>query len=204
VQALKDYGAQATIRRFFPYLIFTISILLSVLLGSSLTALHTPFRAERAGAARLAAELASGRCWRAVHVLSASCQCSSGVAEHLLARGPIPDLREEVLLAGDDKELIARLSRAGFRTLTVTGDQLAQKYGIAGAPWLLLISPTGEIAYQGGYASDAGARTGYQDARIWMQVRQGKSPEALPVFGCALGKRLQRTLDPLALKYSRN
>ena len=194
----------SALRKVTPYVVFGASILVSVLLGSSLTALHAPFRAKAAGTARLAPEFAPDPGWRAIHVLSASCQCSMGVAQHLLERGTMPGLQEAVLLAGSNNNLRARLSAAGFRTFAVSGEKLAETYGLAGAPWLVLISPSGAVVYQGGYASDVSARSGYQDVHLLTQAERGERPEPLPVFGCALSRRLQRATDPLALKYTRN
>jgi hypothetical protein len=194
----------SALRRGAPYAIFAASILVSVLLGSSLTGLHTPFQTNATGTALLASDFAPSSAWRAIHVLSAGCQCSMGVAQHLLERGTIAGLYETVLFAAQNDGLSARLRAAGFRTVAVSGDRLEQKYGLAGAPWLLLVSPSGAIVYQGGYASDALARSGYRDVGLWERVTRGEHPEALPVFGCALSRRLQRASDPLLLKYSRN
>lgn len=190
-------------RQFASYTAFSASLFFSLLLGGSLTALHTPFRSTASGSAKLVADLIPGNIWRAVHILSGACQCSEDVAHHLLQRGPLPDVKEEVLLAGSNEPLMARLRARGFQTLAVSGDDLAQRYGLAGAPRLLLMSPSGLVVYQGGYAADVGARTGYQDVSLLQQVRRGATPEPLPVFGCALTRQLQHLTDPLALKYPR-
>ena len=53
-----------------------------------------------------------------------------------------------------------------------------------------------EIAYMGGYGAGS-----YRDAVIWRQVQAGSAPSPLAVFGCAVGRRVQRELDPLSWKY---
>lgn len=162
---------------------------------------HTPFRANPDGLAYLAREFApaNGR-WQAIHLLSISCSCSRGVAEHLIARRPMADVQEQIVLAGTDAQLAHRLSAAGFLVRNVDPEVIAQRYHVAGAPWLVFVSPQGEIQYQGGY-TPAHARSDYQDQHVWASLASGHRVQSLPVLGCALGKRLQHTLDPLGLKY---
>lgn len=104
------------------------------------------------------------------------------------------------MLAGNDDTLLHRLTMAGFPVRTVSPEIIAEQFHVAGAPWLVFVSPAGDVRYQGGY-TPAHARSDYQDQQIWASLSNGRTVEPLPVLGCALGKRLQRTLDPLGLKY---
>ena len=163
---------------------------------------HTPFQANPDGLAYLAREVGNKQgSWQAIHLLSTTCSCSRGVAEHLIARGPMPHLKEQIVLAGIDGTLAQRLLQAGFPVRTLDPEIIANRYHVAGAPWLVFVSPAGDVRYQGGY-TPAHARNDYQDEQVWAHLASGASVAPLPVLGCALGKRLQHTLDPLNLKYS--
>jgi hypothetical protein len=176
--------------------------MLSLVVGSIMMASHTPFQANPDGLSYLAREMGTARgSWQAIHLLSTTCSCSRGVAEHLIARGPMPHLKEQIVLAGNDHALVRRLTLAGFAVRSVDPETIADRYHVAGAPWLVFVSPQGELRYQGGY-TPAHARNDYQDQQLWADVSSGRSVEPLPVLGCALGKRLQHTLDPLGIKYS--
>jgi hypothetical protein len=184
-------------------LIFVSSTMASLLIGGLLMASHMPFRANPTGLAAFVRELAptAGR-WEAVHLLSASCSCSQAVAEHLIQRGRIPNLSERVILAGQDSKLAQRLAAAGFPVETREPESIASRYKILGAPWLLFVSPHGEIRYQGGYAPGH-ERNNFEDVQIWRKLLAGETVSELPVRGCALGPNLQRMIDPFRLKYSR-
>jgi hypothetical protein len=184
-----------------PLFVFCGTLLTSLVAGTVMLASHTPFQANVYGLATLAHEVGTDQgSWQAIHLLSTSCSCSRGVAEHLIERGPLSNLKEHIVLAGQDETLESRLKVAGFYVCNLDQETVAQRYRIAGAPWLVIVSPQGQVRYQGGYAP-AHARRDYQDEQIWASLFHGRSAESLPVLGCALGKRLQRSIDPFALKY---
>jgi hypothetical protein len=188
-------------RRIWPIAVFTGSAILSLVVGSVLLASHTPFQANPDGLSYLARQVGTARgTWQAIHLLSTTCSCSRGVAEHLIKRGPMAQVNEHIVLAGSDAALANRLRLAGFPVEIMSPETVATHYHIAGAPWLVFVSPQGDVRYQGGY-TPAHARNNYQDEQIWSDLRSGRTADSLPVLGCALGKRLQRTLDPLGLKY---
>lgn len=192
----------AKARRIWPVAVFVLSSLFSLVIGSVMLASHTPFRANPDGLAFLAHEVGTKPgSWQAIHLLSVSCSCSRGVAEHLIARGPMAHVKEQIVLAGNDATLTQRLAAAGFPVRTMDPEVIANRYHVAGAPWLVFVSPAGDVRYQGGY-TPAHARNDYRDEQVWASLSSGGSVAPLPVLGCALGKRLQRTLDPLGLKYS--
>lgn len=194
--------AAARVRRIWPVAVFVVSSMFSLILGSALLASHTPFQANPDGLSFLASELGTAKGqWQAIHLLSTTCACSRGVAEHLIARGPMADVNEQIVLAGSDPFLAHRLTVAGFPVRSIDPETVAEHYHVAGAPWLVFVSPAGDVRYQGGY-TPAHARNDYQDQHVWAAVSNGRRVEPLPVLGCALGKRLQRSLDPLGLKYT--
>lgn len=194
--------ARAKSRRVWPIVIFALSSMLSLVVGSIMMASHTPFQANQDGLTYLAHEMGTAKgSWQAIHLLSTTCSCSRGVAEHLIARGPMPNLKEQIVLAGNDDVLARRLRLAGFPVRSMNPEIIADRYHVAGAPWLMFVSPQGDLRYQGGY-TPAHARNDYHDQQVWADLSSGRAVEPLPVLGCALGKRLQRTLDPLRIKYS--
>jgi hypothetical protein len=140
--------------------------------------------------------------WFALHVMAEQCNCSRRVLEHLIERGGDPSLSEKVVLIGSDEELRRRLTARGFGFETLTAEQLHDRYGVDGAPLLLVIDPQGRVAYSGGYSTRAGGEP--RDSEILAALQGGGRPEALPLFGCAVSRELQRKLDPLGMKYGSN
>jgi hypothetical protein len=158
------------------------------------------------GDARLATALASLRgagdqqAWLAVHALYAECRCSQDIVEHLIARGPSTHAREVVLLAGEDGELAARARAAGYRVEAIEAAQLGARYHITAAPLFVVVDPDDDVRYAGGYTSRKQGPDP-QDAAILTSLTQNGQASALPLFGCAVSKRLQALLDPFGLKY---
>ncbi len=147
--------------------------------------------------ASLRTEKDSGR-WMVVHVLYAECRCSQRIAEHLLDAPRPEDTTEEVLLVGHDADLEARLAARSFRVLSLRPEELGERFHIVAVPSFLVTAPDGSIRYAGGYT----ARKQGPDPRdraIVQDLRMGKDVEPLPIFGCAVGEKLERQLNPLGL-----
>ena len=138
--------------------------------------------------------------WMAVHVLSGGCGCSGRVLEHLVERRPMEGLREKILFVGEPTELLRRAVAAGFTVESLTGDELAARYRIEAAPLLLVADPGGELRYSGGYTERKQSPT-IGDVSVLSRLRAGERVAPLPLFGCAVSRHLQKTLDPLGLKY---
>jgi hypothetical protein len=173
-----------------------------ILIGAALMSYHQPFRTPSNAVLALVKQ-PDGQRWRALHVLSGSCGCSQKVMLHLLQRGPIAGISEQILVVDGEEDylpgshmLLARLDHEGFAVTHVAAKDIPQTAGLYGVPLLVLASPGNKIAYMGGY----GAR-GDQDGNILQQIRFGKTPEVLAVRGCAVGERLRRKADPFHLKY---
>jgi len=169
---------------------------ISVFAGAVLASFHQPFRIPQTSIVNLAAGAPAGS-WRAIHILAVDCGCSQRVAKHLIERGALKGVYETVLIVkAETRSLDAGLlSRSGFQVKEVR-DTEATAYGVTGVPLLTYVSPNGSRAYIGGYGAG-----GYEDVAIWKQVRSGLSPRPLPVLGCAVGRQLQRQIDPLSWKY---
>ncbi|WP_224246134.1 hypothetical protein [Hyalangium gracile] len=135
-----------------------------------------------------------------LHVLASGCRCSQRVLEHLLLRGPQPSYAEKVLLIGRDEGIGERLTARGFGFESISSEELKARYAIEGAPLMLVLGDEGRLEYSGGYSR---RRQGtLEDVAILRAVESGGRPGALPLYGCALSRELQREVDPLGLKYT--
>jgi hypothetical protein len=168
-------------------------------LGAGLLARHMlPFRSP-SKTEQLAASLDALRradqkgSWLAVHVLYADCRCSKRVAEHL-ALGPRPPGWVELVLwvgdSGPDPLLEAR-----FDVRRIAQGDLGH-YGIESAPLLVLLDPDGNVHYAGGY-TDRKQGPVIFDQRLFAAARVSPSVPSLPVYGCAVSRRLQDDLASL-------
>jgi hypothetical protein len=175
-----------------------------VLVGTTLLARHAVALPRPAADDALTRSMATVRTsedtgtWMAVHVLYAECRCSQRIAEHLLATERPAGVREHVLLVGTDADLEGRFAAHGFVVTKTDATELAAKFHVEAVPLLVVIAPDGTVRYAGGYtASKQGPDP--SDLRILSEVRGGQSVAALPVFGCAVARDLQSTLNPLGL-----
>jgi hypothetical protein len=139
--------------------------------------------------------------WTVFHFLYTECPCSRRVLEHLLARSPRQDVDEQIVLIGHDPDLAARAQANGFKVDHVAAIDLKSKYGVEAAPLLVVVDPTSQICYSGGYTN---RKRGFevQDTTIVSKLLAGKAVETLPVYGCAVSKSLQTIVDPLRIKPS--
>jgi hypothetical protein len=142
-----------------------------------------------------------GRQWSAFHFLYAECPCSRRVLEHVLARSPRHDVREEIVLIGGDAELANRTKNQGFVVDQISPQQLKGKYGVEAAPLLVVVDPQSQVRYAGGYTSRKRAFE-IQDMTIVSNLLSDQDVEPLPVYGCAVSKSLQTIVDPLRIKPS--
>ncbi len=105
---------------------------------------------------RVKAALAAQPGWRLRHVLPAEAEASRALLAHLLARGRLPGLAEE--LAGSiPTELAARLRESGWG---VAPALLLDASGASGG-WLEIYAPDGSLAWRGAYqATDLASGAG--------------------------------------------
>jgi hypothetical protein len=153
--------------------------------------------------ARLSAgmrQLLSGRDgWAAVHVLYTDCPCSRRIFDHLLESTRPVGMREVVLLVGDDPAIERRIRARPYEVVTVAPEALSKRFGIEGAPLLVVVDPQRQVRYIGGY-TDRKQGLDIRDLAIIREVRAGVAISELPLFGCAVSQRLKELADPLAIK----
>jgi len=135
---------------------------------------------------------------RATHVLGADCGCSAAIGRDLAQRGPRPGWQEEVWLLSSEETLAADLRRAGFSVQARDADAVARDQGIQGAPWLVLHTADGAVAYSGGYARLRPGLPGYEnlEADLMAAVAAGAQPESLRAYGCATSQAWRDRLAP--------
>jgi hypothetical protein len=161
--------------------------------SSVLVSYHQPFRQPL----ELHIDVPRSPGWNMVHILAADCGCSLKVMECLVRRRPIPSISEWVFVirGADTLPLEARLAAAGYAVRALSAEN-ASRWGIRAVPLLTIEAPDGKLVYAGGYGS---GRDGGQ--MILSRVRAGAQQAPLPLFGCAVGHRLRRQVDPFALKF---
>lgn len=143
--------------------------------------------------------------WSLTHVLSAKCKCSQRVTKYLEERGPQKDVAEEVLVVGEVSPEISHLKIKGFSVRKVSITELStEDLNRLGVPFLLITTPKGETVYAGGYSERSVQDGGpLRDLEILRSLQGHGTPKAFPIFGCAISRKLQKLVDPLAMKYSR-
>lgn len=171
----------------------------SYLLAAHLLTLPEPDRDNPVFATAVAATPPADSGWRALHFLFVSCPCSNGVLEHLVTSERPRGVRERLVLIDDDGAWAEQARAAGFEVETLTADALYATYGVEAAPLFVVADPSGVPRYVGGY-TDRKRGPVYHDIEVLDALLAGATTPDLPLFGCAVSRQLQRTLDPLALR----
>ena len=158
--------------------------------------------AWRANLADIRTNQPSGR-WTVLHFLYAECPCSRRVLEHVIERPPHEGVTERIILIGSDNKLAARAEQQGYVVDSVPPADLEAKYGVEAAPLLVVCGPDGKPLYAGGYTARKQGPD-FQDQQIIADVMAGHDVEPLPLYGCAVSRRLRGIVDPLGLKSNNN
>jgi hypothetical protein len=138
--------------------------------------------------------------WMAVHVLYKECGCSQRVLAKLLMRPALSKVSERIVFVGeDDGRTESRARTLGYAFDRVTSEQLAQRYHLEASPLLVVADPANRIHYVGGYTDRKQGET-VRDTEVLSRLMAGGAVEPLPVFGCAVSKKLQSAIDPLGIK----
>lgn len=168
--------------------------------AASLLARHLvplPPPTDTAALASLRTADAAGR-FMAVHVLYGECPCSRRILEHLLASARPLDVVEHVVLVGASAGLASALRARGFQVVEVTPDELSTRLGVDAVPLLVVLAPDDTTRYSGGY-TERKQGPEPRDLDIIARARAGYDDASLPVFGCAIGRALRQTINPLGL-----
>jgi hypothetical protein len=140
--------------------------------------------------------------WRAIHILAGRCRCSLHIAQHIASRGPLIGLHESVVLVGADRQISEVIRSCKVPLTYITPAQGRDEFHVESTPYLILLGPEDSVRYTGGYTADRNARTGYQDGAIWRTVSSGGTYTPLPIFGCAIPDRAERSFDALERKFT--
>ena len=137
--------------------------------------------------------------WLALHVLYSRCRCSERTFAHLFARGPLAGVSERIVLVGAHAELERKARAAGFALEEIGPQQLQERYHVEAAPLFMVADVGGALRYVGGY-TERKQSLAMRDVVILDALRKGGFARELPLFGCAVSRRLQTLFDPLGLK----
>lgn len=133
------------------------------------------------------------------HFLYGDCGCSRRILKQLLKRDVVEGVSERIVLIGNDDAAESLATQKGFAVSRLTPAELKQQYEVESAPLLIITDNTGTIRYSGGYTSRKQGLDN-QDLRIIQSILDGEQYSELPVYGCAVSKRLKDLIDPLNLK----
>jgi hypothetical protein len=137
--------------------------------------------------------------WTVVHVLYGRCRCSRLIID-AIASGPRPPNVTEMVVAVDPgADWATRLGQRGIPIVPTDQAGLKRDYGVVAAPLLVVLDPSGQVVYSGGYTSRKQGPE-IEDVAIVAALRAQTVPKTLPVFGCATASDLAKALDPLGLK----
>ena len=139
--------------------------------------------------------------WMAVHVLYARCRCSQRVLDHLFHSERPTAVDEHVLFIGADVDHSRRARARGFTVHVLEPKELKELYRIESAPLLLILDPSNELRYVGGY-TDRKQGAAIHDLEILNQLIADGVVEPRPLFGCGVSRELQKLLDPIGIKYT--
>ena len=135
-----------------------------------------------------------------VHVIYQNCSCTESLFAHLLQRGRFPKSEELILFVGENDGKKKKALEKGFRFLQSDATHLEVKYGLESAPVLLVFDGRGQMRYIGGYYNHPSAIFPL-DVKVFEQVNHQKAPKTLPIFGCAVRRGVQKSMDPFGLVY---
>jgi hypothetical protein len=187
--------------RYAPFVVWFLAVaaLLATLAISHWFALPAPDKRDLRLAAGINELVHDAPSWSAVHVVYTECRCSRRILDHLLASERPRDVEEVVVLVGDDPALVAKLIARRYRVVSVAPERLTERYGIESVPLLVVVDADRSIRYAGGYTRrQQGADI--SDLSIIRDLRANTAIDDLPVFGCAVSRRLKGLADPLSIK----
>lgn len=137
--------------------------------------------------------------WPAVHVFNARCNFSKQIVEHILSRGPMPGIKEKIVLVGHHFQWEALAKTQGFPIEFITRRKLKSMYNISAAPIMVVVDQLGTIRYAGSYFSQKD-RSVFKDVAVIDSLIQQTPVEPMPLHGCAVVSMLSSTLGPWELR----
>lgn len=136
--------------------------------------------------------------WTLVHVIYDHCSCTGSLLKHWVDRGPSKNAREVIMVVGDHIPYEKELEKAGFIIDKMERDPFVERFGIEAAPLLTVLDSHGNLKYMGGYFRSSATKIPL-DEEIIRRTYLGETIEPLPLYGCALSRRLRKYIDPFGL-----
>lgn len=143
---------------------------------------------------------AGERKWHLVHFLYGKCRCSQRTLDYLFERERPEEVAETLVLVDPNEEQLQKAATAQLEVETVQRAALKDRFGIESAPLLLIVNPSGEVTYSGGYTTRKQGLD-FQDVELLNTAQANQPATPLPLYGCGVSRELQRYLDPIGLKY---
>jgi hypothetical protein len=138
-----------------------------------------------------------------LHFLGVDCDCSKNVFSSLLKRSPDQTLIERVYLIGEEKNWEKQLRLKGYDVVVGNKEVFSTRFDIQAVPQLSVFNIDGRLIYNGGYTSKRGPSSIVEDQTIIAGLKKNEHEiKQRPIFGCLNGTKLQKSADPLGLKYS--
>lgn len=135
--------------------------------------------------------------WSLNHVLSGECKCSLGVAEYLVSRKALGEVRENIILMDGTEALKRSLQAAGYSVSSVDSEHVCEQYGSLAVPYFQLITPDHSLYFSSGYLSSSDrTQYDYSDVTSYRKAMKGESLKENPFFGCATSTALKEMLNP--------
>lgn len=143
------------------------------------------------------------------HVLGTGCKCSDVIRNHLIARGSLKGVSENIVYLVDNKNTdatesyIAQFKEKGFQVNLKDQESFSEfESKVTGVPFMMVSGANKSILYAGGYGSHKILEgQEIQDQKIIEQLIANKEVHTLPIFGCATSLKYQSLLDPFSIKY---
>lgn len=89
------------------------------------------------------------------------------------------------------------LTATGYEVTTGDPETLADRFGAAAVPWMIVRNETDKVLYTGGYsAKRIQSPADVQDIQVFNALRSSPRVPAFTSHGCATSQRLNALFDP--------
>lgn len=136
-----------------------------------------------------------------VHFLGEGCGCSKIIANHLVKRGRISGVTEEVWLVGNSQELAPIFKDSDF-VVKIFKVEPKENPPINAVPAFGVYDHKKTFHYMGAYVEGpVRPNSDFQDVSIYRSLKAERSVASLSVTGCVVAEKYKKLLDPFGIKY---